>query len=130
MRRFFDSNVLIYAWTTDPKKARAIEVIAEGGVISVQALNEVANVFRWKLGRDWQQIEQALDDIRSAVGAVEPLTLEDHRVALTLARDHGVPLYDAMIIAVAQRSQCDVLLSEDLQNGRTFGSLTVTNPFL
>ena len=58
---FLDTNVLIYAFSDDPAKAeRAAEVLAAGGTISVQVLNEFVNVCRKKLRLDWKEIEERL----------------------------------------------------------------------
>jgi predicted nucleic acid-binding protein len=46
---FLDSNVLVYAFTTDPRAARAQGLLARGCTISVQGLNEFTNVARRKL---------------------------------------------------------------------------------
>ena len=54
-RRFFDTNILIYAFAADdPRSARAEGLIADGGVIGVQVLNEFTNVTRRKLRWDWE----------------------------------------------------------------------------
>jgi len=47
---FFDTNTLIYLMSDDVAKAqRAHDLVANGGVISVQVLNELANVGRRKI---------------------------------------------------------------------------------
>ena len=130
MKRFLDTSILVYAQTTDRRKDRAIDLIAEGGVISVQVLNEFASVLRRKLGSDWPQTQQALDDVRAALEPALPILLADHDAAIQIARQHGIAIYDAMIIAVALRAGCDDLLTEDLQHGRHFGALRVVNPFI
>ena len=44
---FFDTNVLVYLAPGDKVKAdRAEALLSDGGVISVQVLNELANVAR------------------------------------------------------------------------------------
>lgn len=54
---FIDTNVLIYLASGDPVKAdRAEEIVGRGGAISVQVLNELANVARRKMGF-WQGYE-------------------------------------------------------------------------
>jgi predicted nucleic acid-binding protein len=51
---FFDTNVLVYLASGDPAKAdRAEQVVGEGGAISVQVLNELANVARRKMRLSW-----------------------------------------------------------------------------
>ena len=130
-RRFLDTNVLIYAFAADdPRSARAESVLAEGGVIGVQILNEFTNVTRRKLRWDWAQIEAALEVIEALAGPAAPLTPAIHASALKLARERELSFYDALVVAAAQDAGCQVLLSEDLQHGQRFGALVVENPFL
>ncbi len=129
MKVFLDTNILIYAQQSGPKADRAQALVAEGGVISVQVLNETASVLSRKFGRRWGEIEQVLRDIDDALGEARPLTTQTHKAAVGLARDHGLSFYDALIIASALEAECELLFSEDLQDGRRFGTLTVQNPF-
>ncbi len=48
MRVFFDSNILVYAFTSDPRSTIAYDLLKSGGVISTQSLNELASVLRRK----------------------------------------------------------------------------------
>lgn len=128
--RFFDSNVLVYAFASgDPRSAVAEVALAEGGVLGVQPLNELTNVLRRKLGRSWEDIQQIVDVLEALLGAPRPLTGAVHRHAVELARRHTLSFYDALIIAAAQDAGCTTLLSEDLQHGSRYGSLQVVNPF-
>ena len=129
-RRFFDTNILVYAFAADdPRSARAEELIAEGGVISVQVLSEFTNVTRRKLKWDWKQVEASLAVIQELLGAAHPLTADLHGKAVVLARDSKLSFYDALIVAAAMDADCDLLCSEDLQDGQRFGDLTIKNPF-
>jgi predicted nucleic acid-binding protein len=47
-----------------------------------------------------------------------------------LARHHALSFYDALVVAAAADARCRVLLTEDLQHGRTLGGVTIQNPFL
>ena len=128
--RFFDTNILVYAFAAhDPRGVRAESLLADGGVIGVQVLNEFTNVARRKLAWDWQQIAAALDVIEDLLGAARPLTVAIHAQAVRLARDHTLAFYDALIVAAAIDAQCRVLLSEDMQHDRKFAGVTVQNPF-
>ena len=62
---FLDSNVLVYAFTDDPRAAAAQALLERGCAIGVQGLNEFANVARRKLGKSWQQIRNDLAAIRT-----------------------------------------------------------------
>jgi predicted nucleic acid-binding protein len=129
-RRFFDTNVLIYAFAADdPRSARAEALIADGGVIGVQVINEFTNVARRKLRWQWNQIEASLAVLEELLGPARALTAAIHAKALVLARDHALAFYDALIVAAALDAGCQELCSEDLQHGQQFGALTVENPF-
>ncbi len=50
---FFDTNVLVYIASADPlRSARAGALLREGGVVSVQVLNELVSVLRRKFRFD------------------------------------------------------------------------------
>lgn len=130
MSAFFDSNILIYAYSTDIRRQRALTAIAGGGVISAQVLNEFTNVLRKKQKQDWAIIEAAVQSIRFRFPDIVPLTSDTHTAALVLARDHGLVFYDALIVSAAIDAGCDTLYSEDMQHGRSIGGLSIVNPFL
>lgn len=127
---FFDTNVLLYLLSADPAKAdRAEALVARGGVVSVQVLNEFASVAGRKLKMTWPEIRDALAPIRT-VCRVVPLDLETHDLGVELAERYGFAVYDALIAAAAVRAGCSVLYSEDFQDRqRILGRLTVLNPF-
>ncbi|NJO56590.1 MAG: PIN domain-containing protein [Rhodospirillales bacterium] len=127
---FFDSNVLLYLASADPVKAdRAEAILAQGGAISVQVLNEIANVGRRKMQLSWQGTRTFLTTICALV-TVHPLTTETHETGLALAERYTLSIYDALIAAAAIHAECDILWSEDLQHGMVIGErLRVANPF-
>ena len=128
--RFFDTNVLIYAFAAgDRRSARAEALLAEGGVIGVQVLNEFTSVSLRKLGWDWPQVDAALAVITELAAPVRALTADIHAAAVKLARGDSLAFYDALIVAAAADAGCRVLLTEDLQHGRKFGGVTIQNPF-
>ncbi len=130
MKRFFDTNILVYAFLDIDKRDMALSLLAEGGVISVQVINEFTNVARKKRGRTWAEITAALQVIRAHFDDIALVTLETHQAALELASQHGLSFYDALIIATAIEAGCDILFSEDMQHDRSFGTLIIRNPFL
>jgi predicted nucleic acid-binding protein len=130
VKAFFDTNILVYTATSDAKKQRAADCLRRGGCASVQVLNEFVHVARRKLRHDWPQIEFALGLFHAALDDVVPVTLNTHAGAVSLAREHGLPFYDALIVVAAIEAGCDTLFSEDMQHGRTIGGLAIVNPFL
>lgn len=130
-RAFLDTNILIYAYVGDsPKRAAAIERLAEGFTISVQSLNEFATVARRKFRWDWVQLETALADLRSLAHLIVANDLDIHRHGLELAERYGFSIYDAMIVSAALHARCDCIYSEDMHHGLVVGGrLQVINPF-
>lgn len=127
---FFDTNVLLYLLSAEATKAdRAEELVAQGGTISVQVLNEFASVATRKLHMCHAEVRETLEPVR-ALCTVTPLTLETHDHALQIAERYGFSIYDALIVGAALEAECDTLYSEGLQEGQIIdGVLTVTNPF-
>ncbi len=135
MRRFFDTNVLVYSRDPGEAAKRAIartlieEAIEEESfVIGTQVLVEfyATSVRRRLLGA-----AQALDLVRFwGRHDCVPHTPELVTRGLELHQAHSLSIWDGLIVQAAIDARCDVLLSEDLQHGRRFGDLEVTNPFL
>ncbi len=127
---FYDSNVLLSVASVDAAKAdRAERLIGEGGTISVQVLNEVANVARRKMRLSWTETRAFLATIRDLL-PVRSLTVDIHEAGLALAARYGLSVYDAMIAASALDAGCDTLWSEDMQDGMVLdGRVRIANPF-
>jgi predicted nucleic acid-binding protein len=127
---FFDTDVLAYLMLDDDAKADAAErLVASGGTISVQVLNEIANVARRKRQRSWAEVRSLLQTLQDML-TVEPLTLGSHVLGLGLADRYRLSVYDGMIVASALLSDCDTLWSEDMQDGMVIErQLVIRNPF-
>lgn len=130
-RRFVDTNVLVYAFTSgDRRSVRAETVLEEGSTTGIQVINEFTNVAVRKLNWGWDRIDRALQVIDELLGPATPLTSAIYARAVACARRHGLPFYDALIVGAAQDMGCRILASEDFQHGRRFGDVVVWNPFL
>lgn len=127
---FFDTNVVLYLVSGDSAKAEVAEtVLARGGHVSVQVLNEFASVARRKAGMSWSEIGEVLDHVRQ-VCTVHALLCETHERGLDIAERYELSFYDALIVAAATLAGCRTLYSEDLQSGQRFdGGVIVRNPF-
>jgi predicted nucleic acid-binding protein len=130
-RAFFDTNVLIYtAIKNDRRSERAEQLLAVEGVISVQVLNEFVAVARRKYQMSWKALEVALQWIRFLCSDVVPIKIETHEAAVRIAQRYEYRIYDSLIVASALEAKCDVLYSEDLQDGQRIEErLTIRNPF-
>jgi predicted nucleic acid-binding protein len=112
---FFDTSVLLYLFSADGMKAdRTEELLATGGVISVQVLSEFTSVGRRKLAMSWDELREALE----------------YDAAFEVAARYDLAWYDAMIVGAALLAECSVVYSEDMHHGlRIKRTLKVVNPF-
>ena len=132
--RFLDTNLLVYTDdAADRRRSRIAMAEVEAaitsreGVISTQVLQEYFSVTTRKLGTDpgiarrrlqlFATLEVVQIDVEMILGATD------------LHRLHGLSFWDALIIQAAGRAGCEVLLTEDLQAGRSIAGVRITDPF-
>jgi predicted nucleic acid-binding protein len=130
IRAFIDTNILLCLLSRDAAKAdRAEEILHTGGMVSVQVLNELADVAHRKLVMPWEEICELLSLIRSLC-SIEPLNMETHERGMLIAKRYKLSMHDAMIIAAGLLGRCDTLYSEGMQDGRLIeNQLHICNPF-
>ncbi len=138
VRFFLDTNIFIYSMDgSAPEKARKAEELirmalkSEKAVVSYQVVQEFFNV---ALRRFKQPMSASMAD-RYLATVFRPLlrvqsSLALYAETLRVFDRHMIAWYDALIVAAAIQSGCEVLYTEDLQNGQRFGDLRVINPFL
>ena len=126
----FDSNVLLpLPWDDPIRAATARAMIGSGGTISVQILNEIANVALRKKTH-WRRIGAFLEELKDLFDIV-PVDLRTHEEACRLAQRYKLAFYDAAVVASALLADCDTLWSEDMHDGLVIdGRLTIRNPFV
>jgi predicted nucleic acid-binding protein len=132
VRTFVDTNILIYAFTTDEsmKRELAVDVLENCvPVLSIQVLKEFTNVLVRKTEMEATDIGNLIREIMG----VSEIAIEKTELihsALKICDKYGYSFYDSYIIATAIDSKCQILLSEDMQNGQIIENrLTVKNPF-
>jgi len=135
MRFTFDTNVLVYAVDRDAGERHRIALNLVGrarGKDCVITLQALAELFRTLTGKGKIEpgkaagIVQAWRDVAPIVAANEMCLVD----AMDAAADHGWSFWDAMMWATAKHAGCRLLISEDGQDGRTLGGVTIVNPFL
>lgn len=127
---FADSNVLLYLAGPDDRRAlQAHRLVDEGLTISVQVLNEIANVMVRKWKHPWPRVTDFLATVRSQT-LVVPLDESVHEKGLYIAIRYKLAIYDSMIVAAALLANCDTLYTEDMHPGLVIENrLRVVNPF-
>ena len=134
MKAAFDTNVLAYAEGLNDLRRRSVALDLLGriprrsAILPVQVLGELFNVLVRKAGRSRGDARAAMLGWGDAFTVV-PTTADAMVKAMDLAADHGLAIRDAVVLSVASSAGCRLLLSEDMQEGFTWGGLTVVNPF-
>ena len=134
-RSFLDTNVLVYTDDHDSpgKQARALEIVRTGrlertGVVSTQVLQEYF-VAATRKAQVPPPIARRKVELFARLHLVQ-VELRDILAAIDLHRLHGLSFWDALVVRSAQQAGCTLLLTEDLEHGRSFDGLQVSNPFL
>jgi predicted nucleic acid-binding protein len=134
MRVAFDTNILVYAEGLNgaAMQQRALEVIgglsSEERCVPVQVLGELFNMLTHKAARSREIVRSVVLSWRDLLALLDTSSLV-LMAAMDLAADHRLSIWDAIIVAAAAKGGCRLLLSEDLQDGFTWGGVTVVNPF-
>jgi predicted nucleic acid-binding protein len=136
-RVFVDTNVIVYARdrTDEEKHRRALEWLAvlwdeRAGRLSWQVLQEYYVTATRKL-RPPRDTTDAREDVASLV-TWQPIPVDVSVMdgAWAVEDRFGLSWWDALIVAAAQAGGCTHLLTEDLQDGQSFGDVLVVNPFV
>ena len=134
MRVALDTNVLVYAegLGDEVRCQLAGELIAKlnptDSIVAVQVLGELSRVLTSKMKKSGSEVRDLLLSWSDGM-VVADTTWTAFQSAMDLSVDHQVSMWDALILAVAAENKCRLLLSEDFQNGFTWGGVTVVNPF-
>jgi len=135
-KQFLDTNVLVYAYDTDsPAKQDVARTLLREGLRSGNAA-----VSAQVLGEFFVTVTRRIPDpltvdaAQEAVAALQGLPVVDldgpmvDRAIDTL-RQYQISYWDALILAAAERAECEAVLSEDLSADQRYHGLRVDNPF-
>jgi predicted nucleic acid-binding protein len=136
MTRFsLDANVLVYAadHAAAARHERALDILDRAVrrhcVLTLQALGEFFYVTTRKrmVARP-----EAAAQLRDWTTEFPTVSADSGTLwaALEIAIDGRLAWWDALLVATAERHGCDIVLSEDMQDGARFGRVTILNPFV
>lgn len=134
MRVVLDTNILAYAEGLGDKVrcSAAFQLVeqlpSDRVLLPAQALGELARVLTRKAKRSPASARDAVFGWADSFEVVDS-TWPAFQAAFDLTVDHQLPIWDALLLAVAAENRCRLLLSEDFQNGFTWRGVIVVNPF-
>jgi predicted nucleic acid-binding protein len=97
-------------------------------LVPAQVLGELFNVLVRKARRSPAEAQGAIRFWQDGC-SVAPTTEAVLTRAIELGVEHGLAIWDAIILAAAAEAGCRMLLSDDMQEGFTWGGVTIVNPF-
>lgn len=131
---FIDTNIWLYALIesneSPEKHQKAKQCIAntENVIISTQVVNEVCVNLLRKGKKEMAYIAQFITEFTSAYQTLSQTT-EDLITASTIRANHHFSYWDSLMIASALRADCQILFSEDMQDGLyVYKRLQIQNP--
>jgi predicted nucleic acid-binding protein len=133
--RFADTNILIYAISSDPgerpKSERANQILGAKDLgLSVQVLQEFY-VQATRASRPGRLTHEQASGLVASFRRfpVAPLTADLMGAAMATRDRFQVSYWDAAILEAARSLGCEVVLSEDLSDGQDYGGVRIENPF-
>lgn len=136
VKYFADTNVLVYAFdSSEPEKQKIAQQLLERHgnagelTVSTQVLQEFFFISTRKLAEPLsaetaQQLVQAFS--RYPIEQVTPRLIDK---AIDRHRRESFSFWDSLVVEAALSSGSEVLLSEDMQDGRKINQLIIKNPF-
>ena len=134
--QFVDTNILLYAYDASAGERHEVarELVSDlgrsrRGAISVQVLQEFYVNATRKVAKPLspQQAQRRVETLGR--WTVHSPVASDVQAAGLLSQRHQLSFWDAMIVLSAERLGCDTLLTEDLNEGQSIGTVLIANPF-
>ena len=132
--KFLDTNVFVYfVDSRNPEKQTIARTVLSNAIgnrqyaISTQVLNEFANVALKKLGMSEEEVRQYVEAFQHIriVCQQDGWTIR----ALEIRKQYGLQFYDSLLLAAAESTGCDEILTEDLNDGQVYCGIKAVNPF-
>ena len=134
---FVDTNILVYAHdrSAGPKHQRARRLLEQlwqsgEGVLSTQVLQELCLNLRRKVtpALSATEVHNLIEDYLAWEIVTD--SPESTLRALEVETRYQTSFWDALILHAAETAGAEVLYSEDLAHGQSYGSVKVVNPLL
>ena len=127
---FFDTNIIVYAAdSAGEKRDQARQLMRTRSIfISTQIMMELYSVLRRKLAYSADAAMQWVQTLQH--DEVVTLSPNDVIQAIQTARRHDISHWDGLIVVATERAGTDLLYTEDLNHGQSYGKVRVCNPFI
>jgi len=131
---FIDTNLFVYTLDKNDvsKRGKARNVIKRivedhQPVISTQVIKEFYVVATTKLKADPIVVKNIIHNFHNMEVIQNDLELIEQAIDISVLSQ--LSFWDSLIIAAAEKANCEVVFSEDLNSGQTYRGVIVKNPF-
>ena len=131
---FIDTNLIVYTLDKSNvyKQERARNIIRKivdvhQLVISTQVIKEFYVVAINKMKADPIIVKNILHNFRNMEIVTNDLELIEQAIDISVISQ--ISFWDSLIIAAAEKANCEYIFSEDLNPGQTYRGVLVVNPF-
>ena len=132
---FIDTNILIYCLDQNDlqkqerARKRLRKVVCDGnGVISTQVLQEFFVTATRKLDVAPLQAKEMMQAFRHYETVAVTPQIINHAIDCCIL--NRISFWDALIVSAAESAKCDIILTEDLNNGQMIQGIQIENPFI
>jgi len=132
---FIDTNILLY--TLDQKNIekrdmarKIVKKVVESHqpVISTQVIKEFYVVASNKLKADPIVVKNIIHNFHNMEIVNNDLDLIEQAIDISILSQ--LSFWDSLIIAAAEKANCEYVLSEDLNSGQNYRGIKLLNPFI
>jgi len=131
---FIDTNLIVYTLDKSNvyKQERARNIIRKivdvhQLVISTQVIKEFYVVAINKMKADPIIVKNIIHNFRNMEIVTNDLELIEQAIDISVISQ--ISFWDSLIIAAAEKANCEYIFSEDLNPGQTYRGVLVINPF-
>ena len=132
---FIDTNLFVYSIDQkEPlKKDKAREILkkiieSHQPVISTQVIKEFYVVATTKLTADQLIVKSIIHNFRNMEVVNNDIELIEQAIDISVISQ--LSFWDSLIIAAAEKANCEYVCSEDLNAGQTYRGVMVVDPFV
>ena len=129
---FLDTNIILYNYSKDEPKKKEVSqfLLIYNPQISIQVLSEISNVLLRKFKIAHDEVKNTINEIKNTISLCESIDIEIVIKAIEISKKFQYSFYDSQIIASALVTNCDILFSEDLNDGHIINNkLKIIDPY-
>jgi predicted nucleic acid-binding protein len=132
---FIDTNILVYLFSEIEieKSDKCSDILNQLSnhvqfVLSTQVINEFSNVSISKFHKDAIEVKSIIDILSEFEIVINDVDIIKKGIDIKFR--YQLSFWDSLIVSAAKSAKCNIILSEDLQDGQVIEGVKIQNPFI